>query len=113
MSENPFKRLTAYRTSLALGREVRASVRRWSSLDRWTVGVQLIRSIDSVGANIAEGAGRAHARDKKQFLVVARGSLYETEHWVTVATDRGLLTDDYEEAISEIRRSLSGLIRRL
>jgi four helix bundle protein len=31
---------------------------RWSSFDRWTVGQQMVRSADSIGANIAEAAGR-------------------------------------------------------
>jgi four helix bundle protein len=33
-------------------------VRNWDQFAKDTVGKQLVRSIDSVGANIAEGAGR-------------------------------------------------------
>lgn len=33
-------------------------VMEWNQFARDTVGKQLVRSVDSVGANIAEGAGR-------------------------------------------------------
>ena len=113
VGENPYKRLTAYQVSVRLGSELRAAVREWPSMDQWTVGVQLMRAVDSIGANIAESAGRLHAADRKRFLVIARGSLYETEHWLQLAADRGLMDSPRTDELSEIRRALSGLIRRL
>jgi four helix bundle protein len=68
-------------------------VSAWPWFDRSTVGVQLVRAADSVGANIAEANGRWHEKDKKRFFVNARGSLHESEHWILCAEERGLLAD--------------------
>jgi four helix bundle protein len=110
---SPYRRLTAYEASVRLGREVHEAVAKWRSLDQWTVGVQLIRAVDSIGANIAESSGRVHAADKRRFLVIAKGSYYETEHWLALARDRNLLNTPLGEQLPDIGRALSGLIRRL
>ena len=70
----------------------------------------MVRAADSVGANIAEAAGRWHTPDRRRLLIVARGSLYETEHWLTRAQARGLELPDTD--LQELARTLHGLIRR-
>ncbi len=45
------------------------------------MGTQIIRSADSVCANIAEGRGRHSDQDNRRFVKFARGSLYETVNW--------------------------------
>jgi four helix bundle protein len=87
-------------------------VRRWNALDRSLLGVQLVRAAYSVGANIAEGSGRWHGRDRRQFLYVARGSLHETEHWILCAEVQGLLEPGTSDRVAEIAKPLNGLIRR-
>ena len=74
--------------------------------------MQLLRSADSVAANIAEAVGRWHPNDRRRLLIVARGSLYETEHWLVRAEARGLLGPGAARPIDEIARTLNGLIRR-
>ncbi|WP_366914315.1 four helix bundle protein [Mastigocoleus sp. MO_188.B34] len=39
------------------------------------VGKQIVRSADSVCANIAEGRGRFNDQDNRRFVKIARGSL--------------------------------------
>lgn len=72
-----------------------------------------MRCIDSVGANIAESTGRWHRGDKRQFLIVARGSLLEAEHWMTRGEVRGLLERGTAARADEIARTLNAMIRRL
>ena len=43
-----------------------------------TVGYQIIRSADSIAANIAEGYGRYSPKDKANFYRYSRGSFEET-----------------------------------
>jgi four helix bundle protein len=65
-----------------------------------------------VGANIAEATGRWHQRDQRRFLFIARGSLFETEHWVAYCEQRGLLALGTANRIDEISRLLNGLINK-
>ena len=72
-----------------------------------TIGKQMIRSADSIGANIAEGSGRGTAQDNRRFLRMARGSLYETQHWLRRAYKRSLLTKKQVETLKPIIHELS------
>ena len=75
-----FTELRVYRLAERIADEVWRMVRCWDRLAQETVGKQLIRSIDSVGANLAEGTGRGSYQDHRRFILIARGSLYETRH---------------------------------
>jgi four helix bundle protein len=105
-----FRDLHAYRLSAELGNDLHEVIAGWDSFNRWSLGVQLMRSVDSIAANIAEAAGRWHRPDERRFLFIARGSLYETEHWLASAVERGLLTGEWEERLEAVARTLSGLI---
>ena len=86
-----FQDLDVYKLSEQLGDSIWDIVNGWNILARDTVGKQLIRSADSVGANIAEGTGRPTFNDNRRFVGIARGSLYETQHWLRRAFKRKLL----------------------
>jgi four helix bundle protein len=85
---------------------------RWGSFERWTLGQQLVRAADSIGANIAESARRWHVPDRRRLLLVARGSLYETEHWILQAERRSLLAIGYGKRLEQAARALNGLIKK-
>jgi len=55
------------------------------------IGDQFIESVDSVGANIAEGYGRFHYLDKIKFYYNAGGSLLEAKHWLNLLLERRLV----------------------
>jgi 23S rRNA-intervening sequence protein len=76
MPGSGFHDLAVYRLSIAVADDVYDAVMAWAPLPRWSLGIQLIRSADSIGANIAEAMGRWHIPDKRRLLFVARGSLY-------------------------------------
>ena len=102
----------AYRLSAGLSDDIHEAIEDWPKFEIWTVGVQLVRAADSIGANIAEGLGRDSRADQRRFFVIARGSLYEAEHWLERAASRGLITrqDGFVEMTSELGKVLSGLI---
>jgi len=85
-----FRDLEVYERVVGLADAMWGCVTGWDAFARWTVGVQLVRSVDSVGANIAEAAGRSTDADQRRLLVVARGSALELEHWLDRASKRGL-----------------------
>lgn len=71
-------------------------------ISRDTVGKQLVKAADSIGANIAEGTGRGTFVDNRRFVRIARGSLNETQHWLRRAYKRRLLSDKEVETIKKI-----------
>jgi four helix bundle protein len=101
-----FDELQVYQVAEQLADQIWEIVRKWDILARDTVGKQLIRSADSIGANIAEGCGRQSYRDNQRFVRIARGSLNETRHWLRLAYRRGLLTETQVVAIKPIMDSL-------
>ena len=63
----------------------------WELFAKDTIGKQLTRAIDSIGANIAESHGRYHPGDAVRFLYFARGSLKETRCWLRRAIKQNLI----------------------
>ncbi len=76
------------------------------------VGDQFIRSIDSIGANIAEGYGRYHYLDKIKFYYNARGSLLEAKHWLGLLEERKLIEPSEASFLKEELRSLGIKLNR-
>ena len=77
---------------------------------------QVIRSIGSIGANIAEGFGRS----KKKYLSsldIAIGEANEAENWLYKLRDAGYLERDKStqriRSLLEIQRMLGGLRRSI
>lgn len=68
-----------------------------------TMGKQLIRSADSISANIAEGFGRYHYKDNKNFCYYSRGSIIETKSWLRKAFSRKLINEsDYSTLLQKL-----------
>jgi four helix bundle protein len=84
--------LHVFQLSERLADQVWTIVNRWPNLARDTVGKQLIRAVDSVGANIAEGFGRGSYQDNRRMVRIARGSLYEARFWLRRAHTRRLIS---------------------
>ena len=105
-----FENLRVYQLSEKLADAVWDMVLGFDSLAKDTVGKQLARSADSIGANIAEGAGRGSYQDNRRFIRIARGSLNETKHWLRRAYKRGLMS---ETQINEMRVLIDELAPKL
>ena len=93
MEKTNFENLQIYKLSEKLSDQLWKIVVRWDVLARDTVGKQLVRAVDSIGANIAEGSGRGTDPEIRRFLRIARGSSYETQHWLRRAYRRRLLNE--------------------
>lgn len=95
--------LRVYSLSMDLGERVWTQINKWDYFSKDTIGKQLIRSIDSVSANLSEGFGRFHYKEEKNFAYFSRGSLYESKTWLTKAFNRNLISaEEYHSIISEI-----------
>lgn len=93
------------------------AVIRWGDFARDSVGKQMVRSADSVGANIAEAYGRFHYGERLQFLYYARGSVFETKYWLNRVYKRGLLPkNEVEQLINRVTllaRQLNGFLAHI
>lgn len=107
MSGTGFEKLQAYQLSEKLSDVIWVFVVSWDVLAKDTVGKQLIRAADSVGANIAEGSGRGSYQDNRRFVKIARGSLYEVRHWLRRAYSRGLLDQNQVQSTKPLLDELS------
>ena len=115
MAKVNFENLRIYQLAEQLADHVWSSVAAWDSFAKDTVGKQLVRAADSIGANIAEGSGRGSSQDYRRFLRISRGSLYETLHWLRRAYMRRLLsakqTKQIRQIISELSPTLNAYLR--
>ena len=107
MTKTNFVRLHIYQLSEKLADEIWKVANGWSYFAQNTVGIQIVKAADSVGANIAEGSGRGTNPELRRFLRISRGSLYETRHWLRRAYLRELLTDQQVQILLPIINELT------
>lgn len=107
MGTRSFEELRVYVMAEELADLIWNLTYKWERLARDTLGKQMIRSADSIGANIAEGSGKGSYQDNRRFIRIARGSLYETRHWLRRAYRRNLLTEDQIDKLKTLVDSLS------
>jgi len=70
--------------------------------DKKHIGDQFLRSVDSIGANIAEGYGRFHYLDKVRFYYNSRASHYEAfTHWLELLIERERISKNEFDSINE------------
>lgn len=79
--------------AMQLGEKVHDIIVGWDYYYRSTIGKQLMRSCDSVAANISEGYGRYFYKENRNFCFYARGSLTETKTWIVKASNRNLISE--------------------
>ena len=96
------------------------SHRVWYDFDTWTkkvqstVGYQIIRSSDSLTANIAERYGRYTPADRKKFNLYSRGSFEETKAWLRKLIRRNVLPEsnatEYKAIVDKLGPKLNAFI---
>jgi four helix bundle protein len=107
MERTGFENLQVYRLSEDLADLIWEVVLRWDPLAQDTVGKQLIKAADSIGANIAEGTVRGSFAGNKRFARIARGSLFEVKHWLRRAYRRKLLSKSKTTSLQKLVRELT------
>ena len=117
MAKTNFERLQVYRLAERLADDVWAILVKWNIFARDTVGKQLVKAADSIGANIAEGTGRGTFVDNRRFVRIARGSLNETQHWLRRAYKRGLLSSkelgNLKPVVDELAPKLNAYLKSI
>ena len=110
MAKSDFENLKVYQMSEQLADEIWDVVIGWDRFARDTIGGQIVKAADSIGANIAEGSGRRSFQDNRRFIRIARGSLKETQHFLRRAYRRKLLDDKQVKKIKPLIDNLAPML---
>lgn len=86
--------IDCYKRSFKLSNYVWNVIINWDHFCRQTIGIQFVRSIDSVSANIAEGFGRYGKKDKIKFYCYSYDSVKESLDWNEKAYVRNILSQE-------------------
>lgn len=110
-----FKEMETWKQAMFLVKFVYELTKGFPKEELYGLTSQIKRAVVSVPANIAEGLGRNHKKDTIQFLHISRGSLYELETLMEIASMMNMITEvQLSEAVGMINRSsklLNGTIR--
>lgn len=117
MTRTAFENLRVYQLAEEIGDLAWEMVVKWDRLSQDTVGKQLVNAAGSIGANIAEGAGRGSFAENRRFAKIARGSLFEVKHWLRMAYRRDLMPQKevakFQGLIEELTPKLSAYINAI
>jgi four helix bundle protein len=94
MSYYNLEDLELYQLAETFSNEIWFLVSEWDYFAKDTLGKQVVRSADSIGANIAEGYGRYHYKENRNFCFFSRGSILETKGWLKKAKERNLIDEE-------------------
>ncbi|MBI4835626.1 MAG: four helix bundle protein [Candidatus Abawacabacteria bacterium] len=105
------KRSIAYEKSLLFGVEIAILCQRLKQKREFNFSDQLIRSANSIAANIAEAIG---AHSKKEFLCkidIALKEAHESEHWLKVLQNSQIVPGDYGHYLSLVHEVIKILCK--
>jgi len=107
--------IQSYKIAFNLSNYIWEVVVKWEKFERYTVGNQWARAIDSISANIAEGFGRFGKKDKISFYRIARASVFESLDWLEKSNKRKLISKkEYDyifKILKELPREINSLIK--
>jgi four helix bundle protein len=93
------------------------AVETFPPIERFALSAQLRRAAYSVAANIVEGYGRRHRKDRLKFLNIAEASLAEVSYCVHAGWRLGYISDqlrgELENDLNGVGAPLTGLIRSI
>lgn len=109
--------LEIYREAMEIGEAIWEMVLAWDFFAKDTVGKQMVRSADSVAANLAEGYGRYHFKENQKFCYYSRGSAEETQTWLEKAARRELVDRELArtlyDRVEKYKKRLNSYIRTI
>lgn len=94
--KNSFRKLYVWEASVDLASRIIQLSDDLVGRRRFAIADQLVRAAISIPSNIAEGQGRLTTRDRRHYLVQARGSVYELETQLEILIRARLVKDIFE-----------------
>jgi four helix bundle protein len=117
METRRFRDLQVWQRSMGLARAVYQLTERFPRGEEFGLVSQIRRAAVSVPSNIAEGRGRMTDKSFAVFLSQARGSLFELQTQVELASELGFVARDAVQPVmpeaEEIASMMQGLMATL
>jgi four helix bundle protein len=112
-----YREIKVWQKAIELVVDIYSCTRSFPREELYGLAGQLRRAAVSIASNIAEGKGRRTDREFLQFLHHARGSVFEVETQLTIASRLGYMPEAevlrLGHSASEIARMLNGLIKAI
>jgi four helix bundle protein len=105
-----FERLVVYQRALGVVETVESLVATLKGRVSFSLLDQLSRATLSIPLNIAEGEGRWHKGEKRQFLRIARGSAFEIVPILQVLVKKQMLDEATHQRIYAELESISKML---
>jgi four helix bundle protein len=112
MAQN-YKDLLVWKKAMELVTEIYRVSQKFPKEETYGLISQIRRSAVSIPSNIAEGKGRRTAGEFQQFLVQARGSLYELETQIWIAVDLAYIETQTGEQFKKRKIELAKMLNAL
>jgi four helix bundle protein len=113
MSAHRYQDLLAWQKAIAFVERVYVITSKLPQEEMFGLKSQMRRSAVSVSSNIAEGQGCATRGEFRQFLGNARGSLYELETQILIASKLGYVSAEESDTLLEESRALGRILNGL
>ena len=105
-----FEKLEVYQRAIDLAEKIDRLTEGFTDKGNHHLVDQLRRASISISLNIAEGNGRWHVKDRRNFFWIARGSAFECVPLVELCRRKKLIT---EETCQELRAELEVIAKML
>jgi four helix bundle protein len=117
MKTRHFRDLVVWQESMALARDIYSSTESFPKQETFGLTAQIRRAAVSVPSNIAEGHGRSSDKSFALFVSQARGSLFELETQLELASGlayiRPVHATELIDRCEQIARKLNALLKAL
>ncbi len=111
MKTKSFKDLIAWQKAYRLVLEIYKITKDLPKSETYGLAQQMRRAAVSLPSNIAEGYGRRHKAEYRQFLSMAYGSLAELETQYLLAIDLEYIKSN--EVIENLLKEVGGMLYRM
>jgi four helix bundle protein len=112
----PYQNLEVYKKAFQFNKTIYNLLKKNTSIPSYLKN-QLGRASLSIVLNIAEGSAKVTAKDRKNFLVIARGSTFECAAIVDMLHSENEISmefkHDLRSTLEEISKMLYAMIRNL
>lgn len=112
-----FKDLKIWQKANSLEQKVGIIAKRLPIYEKKALKDQIVRSVRSIGANIAEGNSQQHLKKEKNYINIALGSTGETRNHIVTAYQNNYISkaeyEELDEELLELIKMMYGYLKAL